>query len=162
MILIFVIQAIYFGVIRKIIVAENTNFPSIFVISTVHLLFYGVFFLSLEFIYQLFLKKRVIYRMVNFQNYAKVSEHEDAKRRFEHYYYFSLELIGPLFFLIIENVNGTTCYAQDCLLEFENYVISRYLLDILLNLFKNIIKFGKIAKHRSSKAEYEKTLDIKD
>jgi hypothetical protein len=39
--------------------------------------------------------------MVTFLNYSKVSEHEDAKRNIEGVFTNGLELIGPLFFLIL-------------------------------------------------------------
>jgi hypothetical protein len=46
-----VVCGIYFGLIRKVIVAEYSKFVIFYVFSTCHLLFYGVYFISILGIY---------------------------------------------------------------------------------------------------------------
>lgn len=77
-----------------------------------------------------------------------MSEYEEAKRKYNDYFLFGLELIGPFFFYILENFNGSTCYSVNCSVEFEYYIIARYIIIGTWQILKGIILGIKLSQKK--------------
>ena len=93
-------------------------------LSLPHLIAYSVYFIFVE------LVRIVIYRhLVRFLIFFKDPASDDDGRKLEHffkfYYIFGIEMIPPLFFLIIEPFSNTSCFAKSCIDEIQFYVYSR-------------------------------------
>lgn len=71
-------------------------------------------------------------------NFAKISNHQEAKRKYNDYFLFGIEMIGPFFFYIFEKFNGSTCYAVSCRVELVNYIISRYIINASIHSLLNV------------------------
>ena len=51
---------------------------------------------------------------------------------------FGVEMIGPVFFYIIEPFQNTSCYSVECVYEVQHYIYSRYLIIFSFFLVKII------------------------
>jgi hypothetical protein len=67
-----VIEGVFFYGMRRLIVAQYSNFPDLYFLSSVHLLFYGIFFSVNRIFYYLFIK-RLLIKISCILNLAKMS-----------------------------------------------------------------------------------------
>jgi hypothetical protein len=89
-------------------------------------------------ILQSFMSARIISLFIKILN-PSTDEHErKLVKMLMFHYLLGIEMIGPLFFLIIEPINGTSCYSDSCEQEFFYYVSTRYLFVTLLNFIEII------------------------
>jgi hypothetical protein len=67
-----VIEGVFFYGMRRLIVAQYSNFPDFYFLSSVHLVYYGIFFSVNRIFYYLFIKK-FLNKLSCFLNLAKMS-----------------------------------------------------------------------------------------
>jgi hypothetical protein len=115
-------------------------------LSLPHVIAYSVYFIFVE------LVQMVTYRhLVRFLIFFKDPASDDDARKLEHffkfYYVFGIEMIPPLFFLIIEPFANTSCFSKSCINEIRFYAYSRYTA-ILFEVFVRTIT-GYIIKYQA-------------
>ena len=108
-------------------------------ISFPHFFSYFLFFILMDLL-RYFATDHIIDLLVQIKNPPTDEDARSQGHNFRFFYLLGIEMIAPIFFLIIQPFQNTNCYSKDCNKQIEYYVYSRY----LIKLFEVLLRFTRL------------------
>ena len=116
-------------------------------LSMPHFVAYLVFFLVVD-VFRIMATDFIISQLIVLRNPPTDEHSRQLSHRFQFYYLLGIELIAPFFFLILEPIQGTTCYSSSCVRELSFYVYARYLIILGETLLRTVKLFWDRSKSK--------------
>jgi len=143
---------VFFGCRMFVVEIYNSmsQYQALF-LSLPHLFGYSLYFIFIEFV-RILLFDQFVRLIIFFKDPASDDDARRLAQLFKFTYIFGIEMIPPLFFLVIEPFAGTSCFSKSCIDEIRYYVYSRYtalLFEVLIRTVKGFIIKYKVKALKS-------------
>ena len=129
---------VFFGC-REFIIAiyDPMSWLKVDFISFPHLLAYMPYFIFAELV-EFFLLNRIINLIIWFKDPASDDDARSLSHEFKFFYLMGIELVAPLFLMVVEPFSNTSCFSKKCVNEVLYYAYVRYMVILIELIIRSV------------------------